>query len=139
MVLNYNYDIKYETTDGFYETLDPIPSDAQPTEGYEGLWQAIVGELKTWIGEVDCKHLANYGSNLHKLLGENIDDDFKSQLEFYIEEVMDNYPEIDTWNLKNIKNDRKDYREKLLTAESYNFTLEVIVNNKRISGVVNIG
>jgi hypothetical protein len=129
MVLNYNYDIKFKVIDDFNEDVYPIPSDITVTDEYEGLWQAICGELKTWIGEVRCTHLSNYGSRLHELLGENIDDNFFDELNFYVQEVIDNYPEVMEYEIDSIET-RGGY---------YSFNLKVIVDNELISGVVEIG
>lgn len=79
-------------------------SDFINIEDGEALWQAIEGELKTRRGTCYGIGLETYGSNLYKVLGENIGDLEAKQVQQYVKEVMDNYPQISSWSMDNLTN-----------------------------------
>ena len=127
---NYNkQDIKFQSEDNFHEEVFARFDDLVLTEELETLWQAVVGELKTQIGEVKCIHLANYGSHLPDLVGEKLNDEFNQKVYFYCGEVCDNYDVIESYNISGIK----------LEGSGFRFTLTILTDRGKLSGVVEIG
>jgi phage baseplate assembly protein W len=116
--------------DNYDEKTRIVVQDIDLTTGTYALWQAIEGELKTRIGEVDCETLAGYGSRLHELLGQPMSDLLNKEVEYYVELVMNNYTEVESWSVEVTKEQRPG---------KLSFVLSVYYLSDEYSGVVEIG
>lgn len=114
-----------------YEEVTRITvNDVSLTGGTYTLWQTIEGELKTRLGEVRAEAFANYGSRLHELLGQQMTDFINKEVEYYVELVMQNYPEVDSWEVEITKDQRPG---------KLSFVLKVVYLGEEAEGVVEIG
>lgn len=114
----------------YEEETTIVVNDIDLTSGTYTLWQTIEGELKTKLGEVDCETFANYGSRLHELLGQQMTSLLNREVEYFVELVMNNYPEVDSWSIEITKEQRPG---------KLSFVLSVTSLQEEISGVVEIG
>ena len=87
-------DIEMKITEDYHECTRMAGSDFRICEDPKALWQAFEGELKTKQGECHGIGLRYYGSRLHELLGENLDDFTKNEIQFIVDEVANRYIEI---------------------------------------------
>lgn len=98
--LNPNADILDFRTDmdqlSFYEKTDFEPcDDLWMVSNEECLWQCIVGEIKTPLGALsNSLGQRNYGCEIWKMIGRNIDHLEIKDFEHYIIETCLKYPEV---------------------------------------------
>lgn len=129
MVSNTKKDILFESEDGYREEAFTRGIDIEMTTHLDVLWQVITGALKTQYGEVKTEKHATYGSYIHKLIGKKNTGNLDKDLNFYIDQVLKNYKELDSWNSEIIEIDRT----------SISFYLEVYVGDEYKKGVVTVG
>jgi hypothetical protein len=82
------------TVDKYYENILVKGSEYRMCEDHNAVCQALAGEIKTKKGEVLGIGLENYGCDIWKILGENIDNNTIKLLEKYVSDLAPNYPEI---------------------------------------------
>jgi phage baseplate assembly protein W len=116
--------------DDYEEKTTVAVNEISLTGGVYTLWQTIEGELKTKLGEVDCETFRNYGSRLHELLGQPMTELLNREIEYYVELVMDNYPEVESWTIETTT-ERKEGKIR--------FVLSVYYLGEDYAGVVEIG
>lgn len=87
-------DIKTSAPHNFYEYTDISGMDMVMCQDARAVGQAYVAEVKTPKGECKGVGLANYGSRLYTLLGENMTDTLQSDVIAIFQEVAKNYTEI---------------------------------------------
>ena len=116
-------DIKMKIESDYFETTNMAASDYRPCNENYAIWQAFEGELKTKLGTCYGVGLttATYGSELHTLLGENLNDYMPSEIEKMVKDVADRYPyEIRTFK---INFDSIDLREGSISMEITIYTM----------------
>ena len=116
-------DIKMKIERDYFETTKMVGSDYRPCNENYAIWQAFEGELKTKLGTCYGVGLttATYGSELHTLLGENLNDYMPSEIEKMVKDVADRYPyEIRTFK---INFDSIDLREGSISMEITIYTM----------------
>lgn len=116
-------DIKMKIESDYFETTKMAGSDYRPCNENYAIWQAFEGELKTKLGTCYGVGLttATYGSELHTLLGENLNDYMPSEIEKMVKDVADRYPyEIRTFK---INFDSIDLREGSISMEITIYTM----------------
>ena len=84
----------------YWEYTKIRSNNIQMIQDRKALWQALVGEIKTHIGEVNGVGLENYGTDLWRLVGQNIDSQIVATIDYYINPLIARYDEIT--NLKTI-------------------------------------
>lgn len=85
-------DILMEITNDYHENTRMVGSDYRECEDKYALWQAFEGELKTKKGTCKGIGLIGYGSRLHELVGENMNEYFETEVEDMVMEVAAKYP-----------------------------------------------
>lgn len=129
MVKNYSKkDLRTRSDNNYDEYIFTRGVDVEFTEGLETLWQTIVGELKTEYGEVGCERLSTYGSYLYKLKGQKRTPSLVKELNFFIDQVMQTYPQVTNWEVQMMDNNESEL----------NFMLIVYAKDEKYSGVVSI-
>lgn len=116
-------DIKMKIESDYFETTKMAGSDYRLCNENYAIWQAFEGELKTKLGTCYGVGLttATYGSELHTLLGENLNDYMPSEIEKMVKDVADRYPyEIRTFK---INFDSIDLREGSISMEITIYTM----------------
>jgi phage baseplate assembly protein W len=123
-------DIKMDIYHNYEEVTQVVAEDITLTTDTYTLWQAIEGELKTKLGEVDAEAFEGYGSRLHELLGQPMSDLLHKEVEYFVELVMDNYDNIESWDVDTTIEQRPG---------KLSFILRVVYEGAQSEGVVEIG
>ena len=95
-------DFKTYSNDDYFETILVKGNEYSYLEDESALWNAFAGEIKTKIGECKCVGLENYGCDIWRILGRNIDELAIKEMEKYIEELVPRYPEINSLSLEEV-------------------------------------
>ena len=93
-------DYKTYSEDDYFETILVRGNEFSLLEDEQALWNALVGEIKTKVGECKGVGLENYGCEVWRILGQNIDELVVKEVEKYIEVLTPRYPEIISLSLE---------------------------------------
>lgn len=122
-------DLRTKSDNDYDEYTATKGVDIEFTSGLETLWQTVVGELKTPFGSLGCNTLSNYGSYLYRLIGKKKTPELIKEMNFYIDQVMQTYPIITTWEVNMLDKKRTEL----------NFQLTIYVGSESQTGGVSLG
>jgi hypothetical protein len=88
--------------DDYHETILIRGNEYSYLEDEAALWNALAGEIKTKVGECKAVGLENYGCEIWRILGQNLDNLTIKELEAYIEALIPRYPEINSLKLDEV-------------------------------------
>ncbi|MFZ3130697.1 MAG: hypothetical protein WA125_06235 [Desulfosporosinus sp.] len=95
-------DYQTYSNDNYFEDILVRGNEFSLLEDEAALWNALSGELKTKVGECKCVGLENYGCELWRILGQNLDELVIKEIEAYIEALVPRYQEINALSLEEV-------------------------------------
>lgn len=95
-------DFRTRAEEKYYEHMATRGNEIKTIRQAECLWQEFVGELKTNKGECVGIGMENYGSNLKRYIGENLDILVEMEIEDIIKATSATYPTIISCTVKEV-------------------------------------
>lgn len=108
-------DIKTTFESSYFEKLQMKGADYVMCEDHYTLWLAFIGEIKTKPGEMLGVGLENYGCEIWRVLGENIDSLIEKEIEKYILDLQPKYPDIKDIALEEVFEHKKGFIQLTIT------------------------
>lgn len=120
-------DFRTRSSDNYYEHTATRGNEVKEIHDVECLWQEFVGELKTNKGECVGVGMENYGSDLKRYLGENMNPLLEIEIEDCIQSTAQEYVEIITSSVEQIDDDDEGYIAITIKLETiYGLVLRVL-------------
>ncbi|MDP3013386.1 MAG: hypothetical protein Q8M92_04035 [Candidatus Subteraquimicrobiales bacterium] len=121
-------DLKTSFQGNYYEELLVKGGDYRMCEDHYTLWQALVGEIKTKKGECLGVGLENYGCDIWRTLGENMDPLLEKEIEKYIHDLAPKYPQIKELTVEQIFYNKEGQIDiTIIVVSIFNKTMERVI------------